>query len=46
MSKKSQSDKFKDAARELEVDLDEDKLAETLRKIAKPEPEKKKPADE
>lgn len=33
----SQSDKFKETARELGVDLDEEKLKEALRKIAKPE---------
>lgn len=39
---KSQSDKFKETARELNVDLDEEKLKEALRKIAKPE----KPKDD
>lgn len=42
---KSQSDKFKEAARDLGVDLDEDKLKEALRKIAKT-PEKGKAEDE
>ena len=44
----TQSDKFKQAARELGVDLDEAKLAKNLRRIAKREFEKKKkkPADE
>ena len=42
----SQSDKFKQAARELGVDLDEAKLAETLRKLAKHESEKKKSAED
>ncbi len=42
---KTQQRRFEQTARELGVDLDEAKLAETLRKIAKPEPETK-PADE
>ena len=43
----TQSDKFKQAGRELGVDLDEAKLAKNLRRIAKREFEKKKkPADE
>lgn len=37
-----QQDHFEQTARELGVDLDEAKLAETLRKLAKHEPEKKK----
>jgi hypothetical protein len=39
---KSQSDKFKEAARELEADEDEKRWEERLRKIvkAKPEPHK------
>ena len=44
--KMTQKERFEQAAKELGVDLDETKLAETLRRIAKPEPEKKKPADE
>ncbi len=44
--KKTQKKRFEQTAQEIGVDLDEAKLAETLRKIAKPEPEKKKPADE
>lgn len=39
-SGKSQSDKFKEAARELEADEDEGRWEERLRKIAKPDPEK------
>ncbi|MEM7423222.1 MAG: hypothetical protein AAF334_05825 [Pseudomonadota bacterium] len=31
-----QAEKFKETARDLGVDLDEDKLKETLRQIAKP----------
>ncbi len=38
---KSQSDKFKDAARELECDENEAAFEEKLKKIAKPEPVKK-----
>ena len=37
---KSQSDKFKDLARELETDESEEAFDRTLRKIAKPPPEK------
>jgi len=40
---KSQSDKFKEAARELECDEDEARWDERLRKVAKPDT--KKPAD-
>jgi len=39
-SKKSQSDKFKEAARELECDEDEAKWDERLKKVAKGEPRK------
>ncbi|HET7575003.1 MAG TPA: hypothetical protein VFK19_00385 [Sphingomicrobium sp.] len=37
---KSQSDKFKDAAREREADEDEKRWEERLKKIAKAKPEK------
>lgn len=37
---KSQSDKFKEAARELEADEDEVRWEERLKKIAKAKPEK------
>lgn len=37
---KSQSDKFKDAARELEADEDEKRWEERLKKVAKQKPEK------
>jgi len=40
--KTPQKERFERTARELGVDLDEAKLVEALRKIAKPEPEKKK----
>ena len=36
-NKQNQSERFKKTAEELGVDLDEAKLAETLRKIAKPD---------
>lgn len=36
----SQSDKFKDAAREAECDEDEARWSERLKKIAKQQPEK------
>lgn len=42
----TQKDRFVQAAEQLGVDLDEAKLAETLRRVAKQDPEKKKPADE
>ena len=42
---KKQAERFKETARDVGVDLDEAKLAETLRRVAKHEP-KKKPADE
>lgn len=35
-SKKSQLDKFKEAARELETDDDEERFNERLKKLAKP----------
>ena len=40
-AKKSQADKFKQAARELETDNDEKRFDETLRKLAKTESDKK-----
>ena len=39
--KMTQNESFERTARELGVDLDETKLAETLRRVAKPDPEKK-----
>ncbi|MBB4020279.1 MULTISPECIES: hypothetical protein [Actibacterium] len=39
--KKSQLDKFKEAARELETDEDEERFNEKLRKLAKQKPDKK-----
>ena len=41
--KKSQSDKFKQAARELEADEDEARWDERLRKVAKAKPQPEKP---
>lgn len=41
--KKSQSDKFKEAARELECDEDEARWDERLKKVAKGKPEPEKP---
>lgn len=41
----SQIDKFKDAARDLECDEDEKSFQDKLRRIAKPQPKKEKPAD-
>jgi len=38
---KSQSERFKQAARELGVELDEEKLKKALRKVAKPEQKKR-----
>jgi len=41
-SKKTQADKFKDAARDLETDNDEKRFDKTLGKIAKPPPKDEK----
>jgi hypothetical protein len=43
-AKKSQSNKFKDAARQLEADDDEDRFNEKLRKLAKQKPDGSKPS--
>ncbi len=43
---KSQSEKFKEAARELETDNDEDRFNEHLRQPAKQKPDDKKPSDD
>lgn len=40
-SEQSQSDKFKEAARELEADEDEKRWEEQLKKVAKPLPHPK-----
>ena len=42
-SKKSQSDKFKEAAREHEADEDEARWEERLKKVAKPKPHEPSP---
>lgn len=41
----SQSDKFKEAARDLECDEDEARWSARLKKVAKATPEPDKPAD-
>lgn len=41
--KQSQTDKFKEAARELECDEDESRWDERLRKVAKAKPVERKP---
>ena len=45
MSDKSQSDKFKKAAKDLEADEDEERWERRLREIAKQQPKEEKPAD-
>lgn len=45
MGKKSQSDKFKEAARELECDEDEARWEEKLRKVVKQKPAPEKSDD-
>ncbi len=40
---KSQSDKFKQAARDLECDPDEKRWEDKLRKVVKPKPVQEKP---
>lgn len=40
---KSQSDKFKELARELDADEDEKRWDERLKKVVKPKPEPEKP---
>lgn len=42
-AKQSQSDKFKQAARELECDEDESRWEERLKKVAKAKPDKSEP---
>lgn len=43
MAKQSQSDKFKQAARELECDEDESRWEERLKKVAKAKADKSEP---
>lgn len=42
-SEKAQIDRFKEAARELEADDDEDRFKERLKKLTKPKPQDDKP---
>ena len=42
-SDKSQLDRFKEAARELETDDDEERFNERLKKLVKQKPDEKKP---
>jgi hypothetical protein len=44
--KRTQSDKFKEAARELEADEDERRWEERLKRVAKAKPEDKHHSDE
>ena len=46
MTQKSQHDKFKDAARQLETDDDEERFNDKLKKLAKQKPEEKEANDE
>ena len=43
ISEQSQSDKFKQAARDLDCDPDEAKWEDKLRKVVKPKPVQEKP---
>lgn len=43
---KSQLDRFKEAARQLETDDDEERFNEKIRKLAKQKPDDKKPSDD
>lgn len=43
---KSQLERFKEAAHELETDDDEERFNEKLKKLAKQTPEKEKPAND
>ena len=44
--KKSQLDRLKEAARQLETDDDEDRFEERLKKLVKQKPDDKKPSDD
>ena len=44
--KKSQLDKFKEAARQLETDDDEERFEEKLKKLVKQKPDDKKGSDD
>lgn len=43
---KTQAERFKEAARELETDDDEARFNEKLRKLVKPKPDDKKPSND
>ena len=43
---KSQSDKFKEAARQLETDDDEERFEKRLKKLVGKKPDDKKPSDD
>lgn len=43
---KKQLDKFKEAARQLETDDDEERFEERLKKLVKQKPDDKKPSDD
>lgn len=43
---KIQNDKFREAARQLETDDDEERFNEKLRRLAKQKPDDKKPSDD
>ncbi|SFO36605.1 hypothetical protein SAMN04487859_13225 [Roseovarius lutimaris] len=45
-AKKSQLERFKEAARELETDDDEAKFNENLKRLAKQKPDDRKPLDD
>ena len=43
---RTQLDKFKDAARELKTDDDEDRFTERLKKLVRKKPDDEKPSDD
>ena len=45
VDKKSQLERFKEAARQLEADDDEARFNERLKKVVKPKPKDEKPSD-
>jgi len=45
-TEKSQLDRFKEAARQLETDDDEERFNKKLRKLAKRKPDDRKPGDD
>ena len=46
MNEKPQSDRFKEAARQLETDDDEARFNKRLKKLAKKKPDDKKPSED